>query len=76
MKTIDKYNIRIETLMRIFHELKRNPKKIFVAKDFFKASPKLYADRYLETLIKLGLVEKLNVIYRTGWRMCTESTAI
>lgn len=76
MKTIDNYNLQVRTLMRIFREFKLNPKKIFVVKDFFKSNPKLYAQRYLTTLIKLGIIEKFNIKFYSGRKRAATGDAV
>jgi len=76
MGTIDGYNLQVSTLMRIFREFKLNPKKIFVAKDFFKSNSKLYAQRYLTTLIKLGIIEKFKITFHSGRKRAATGDAI
>ena len=52
------YNI----LIRIYKRFKRNPLKIFTVSDFLQ--PK----RYIETLIRLGLIEEVKAVYKTGYK--------
>ena len=60
-KLIDK-----SLLIRVFKDFKRNPKKVFVARDFFINAPNIYRRKYLNTLISLNLIEEVIAVYNCG----------
>lgn len=51
-------------LLRIYKRIKRNPKKIFLLKDFGLASQSRRV--YMTTLIKLNLIEEVDAFYEMG----------
>ena len=54
--------IKIESLIKIYKQFKREPNKTFIAKDFFNIG--YNRNRiYLNTLIKLGLIKQVSAIY-------------
>ena len=60
-KRIDKY-----TLLKDFKMFKRTPQKVFVVGDFTGNNQNRYREQYLHTLTSLGLIEKVNAIYKFG----------
>lgn len=54
-------------LLRIYKTMQRNPKKVYVLTDFHLKS---HLNRvYMTTLVKLGLIEECEVIYKVGVRL-------
>ena len=53
-------------LVNTFNFFKQEPLKIFVVKDFAKCDGSRFKSKYLNTLISLGLIEKVDVIYKCG----------
>jgi hypothetical protein len=63
MNRIEGCNIKIRTLIEMFKQFKQNPNKIFVLSDFGRSHKELFRERYLDTLIKLGLIEEVKTVY-------------
>ena len=58
-----KTGINSEVLLGMYKRMKRNPNRVFLAKDF---GPKHKRNPYFPLLIKLGLIEQVPVKYRLG----------
>lgn len=58
--------INKRTLIKTYKEFVRNPKKIFVCTDFFKARANTLRAKYLNTLISLNLIECVSAVYKWG----------
>jgi hypothetical protein len=62
-----KYLMSQTILLRIYKTMKRNPKKVYVLTDFHL---KPHLNRvYMSTLVKLGLIEECEVIYKVGVKL-------
>lgn len=58
-------------LLRIYKTMKDKPEKVFVLRDFYISN----ADRvYLNTLIRLGLVEECRAVFRAGAKNAIDKT--
>lgn len=55
--------MRQNILLRMYKTMKRKPKKVFVLHDF-NVSNKYRT--YLTTLVNLGLIEEVDVLYKMG----------
>ena len=58
-----KTGINSEVLLGMYKRMKRNPNRVFLAKDF---GPKHKRNPYFPLLIRLGLIEQVPVKYRMG----------
>ena len=61
------------SLMRIYKEMKYQPNKVWVKSDFLKiVGVGKRIPTYLNVLIQLGLVEIVNIVWRSGKRHMIE----
>ena len=58
---IDKY-----VLIRTYKKMKRQPDRIFMAKDFDFGNTRIFRTKYLNTLVHLNLIEVKNTVWKTG----------
>lgn len=58
----------MDMILRIYRTFKSKPKKIFLRRDF--GFSKKYGQAYLDTLVKLGLTERVIVYYGFGVKRC------
>ena len=59
--TINKY-----VLIRTYKKIKRQPDRIFMAKDFNFGNTRMFRTKYLNTLAHLNLIEVKNTVWITG----------
>lgn len=56
-------------LISVYKTMMRNKKKTYVRRDFFPmCNPRQFL-KYFDTLERLGLIERVGVVYRTGKKM-------
>jgi len=53
-------------LVSIYKQMKRNPKKLFVMKDFFIFTNLIKRTKYLGTLVSLGVITQEDMIWKAG----------
>jgi len=55
-------------LINTYKKIRLEPIRVFLAKDLFVGNTSKYRSKYLTTLVTLGLVEQVNVVYRNRRR--------
>lgn len=63
-------------LIRIYKKFKNNPLKVFTIKDFFGNGNDIRREKYLHTLVSLGIIEEVQAIWLTGRKKGTKRRAI